>query len=543
MAPSRPLSATELGGGDLLDSLDLFLGTLSLDGVLIEANRAVLAAAGVDADAVVGLPLWDTPWWSWDDSVRELMREAVARGVGGHASRFDVEVAMADGELLEVDFHLVPVREGAGTVSRLCFSAVDISHRKQHERDLARLTEIESGHRRAAEAMFKTAEALARCATVDDIATCIVELAGDVVGATFANIAVAIEDAQVLEIWHGDGLAAGIEDRWPRIALDGSTPLGHAVLHGEPVWLGSPAAIREAFPSGADDSAAAGLVALAAMPIPHTTAALGFAWSEAPGDRQPLVGRLSTIAQMCGQAIERARLYERERRVAAELQRSMLPETLPSSKGFDVAARYLPGDDSLQVGGDWYDVGRLGSNRYVVAVGDIVGRGLVAAASMGRLRTAFSALTLDARTLDRLIERVEDYAVEDQHTRFSTMLAVELNTDTGKIAIANAGHVPAMIRRANGEVDTLYGTEPPLGLASDARRVIRPDQLDSGDSLILYTDGLVERRDESIDKGLARLAEVLAAVPATSALALCDAVIEQLGAEQPDDIALLVVRF
>ena len=253
---------------------------------------------------------------------------------------------------------------------------------------------------------------------------------------------------------------------------------------------------------------------------------------------------LHALTTQCGLALDRAERYEGERSVAETLQRSVLPRSLPVLEGVRVAARYLPGMSALDVGGDWFDTLILPDGRLGFAVGDVVGKGVTAAATMAQLRNGMRALTLDesdpGRTmtkLNRLLDGITD-------APFATVAYLTLDPQTRAATLVSAGHLPPLVIEPSGETRFLEeGRNVPLGVDSDVPLDGAPVQLQPGSLVILYTDGLVERAERSIDEGLERLAAVR--VPAgRDPEQLADAIIQELleGERLRDDVALLVLE-
>jgi serine/threonine-protein kinase RsbW len=231
-----------------------------------------------------------------------------------------------------------------------------------------------------------------------------------------------------------------------------------------------------------------------------------------PGD--PPIDRdaLSTIAQQGGVALERARLHEQSVSVARELQHAMLTEGLPRSGAIDVIAEYRPAVSGLEVGGDWYDAFPLDPTTVAVAVGDVVGHGLRAATAMGQLRTATQALAAPGLGPGATLELVDQF-VRRRGVGFSaTLVYAELDTATGTLLYACAGHLPPLLVRRDGRVEYLWdGRSAPLGVPTlRGPRAEGVVQLAPGDVVLLYTDGVVERRDRPLREGLDQLARVAA---------------------------------
>ncbi|MEU3489695.1 SpoIIE family protein phosphatase [Streptomyces massasporeus] len=259
-------------------------------------------------------------------------------------------------------------------------------------------------------------------------------------------------------------------------------------------------------------------------------------------------------------SIDNARRYTRERATAVTLQRSLLPQRLPRQAAVEVASRYLPAGPHAGVGGDWFDVIPLSGARVALVVGDVVGHGLVASATMGRLRTAVRTLADIDLPCDELLTHLDDLVArlnteEESDTEGREAGPAETSSDVGatclyavydpvtrRCCFATAGHpVPAVVS-PDGTVDLVgLPAAPPLGVSGlpyEATEVVLPE----GSLLALYTNGLVETPDRDLDTGVHRLREVLAR-PAASLDALCDTVLTDLLPQRPaDDVALLLAR-
>ncbi|GAA3529129.1 SpoIIE family protein phosphatase/ATP-binding protein [Streptomyces osmaniensis] len=260
-------------------------------------------------------------------------------------------------------------------------------------------------------------------------------------------------------------------------------------------------------------------------------------------------------------SIDNARRYTREHTLSVTLQRSLLPRALPGQSALDVAYRYLPAQAAQGgVGGDWFDVIPLPGARVALVVGDVVGHGLHAAATMGRLRTAvhnFSTLDLPPDELlghlDELVTRIDQDEDEGEGEEEvapitgATCLYAVYDPSTGLCALARAGHLEPALVHPDGRVEFL--TVPggaPLGLGGSLPFEATEVRLSEGSGLVLYTDGLVEDQGRDIDEGLERLRDALAATPPTQGRGpeeTCKAVLETMLPERPrDDVALVVAR-
>jgi serine phosphatase RsbU (regulator of sigma subunit) len=244
------------------------------------------------------------------------------------------------------------------------------------------------------------------------------------------------------------------------------------------------------------------------------------------------------------------RLYEaldreaEQRAVAEQLQRSLLPERLPDVPGLRLAARSRPVSSTMRVGGDWYDVISLPSGEVGLVVGDVVGHDLRAATAMGQLRASLRAFAIYEPSPARVLARVNTVADLLEVTDLTTCLYAIVNPETRMVRWSSAGHLNPLAVRASGEGQVLKGDPgPPIGVSSGALYVDRTCRLEAHGTLMLYTDGLVERRSASISENLARLENIRA--PYVEPDALCDYVLQLLLADEPvatDDVTLLALQ-
>jgi PAS domain S-box-containing protein len=236
-------------------------------------------------------------------------------------------------------------------------------------------------------------------------------------------------------------------------------------------------------------------------------------------------------------------VYQREHKIAETLQRSLLPERLPQIEGVELAARYLPGARGAAIGGDWYDVLERPDGRVALVVGDVVGHGLRAAATMGQLRNAFRAYGLVESSPSEVVARINRLVMSGVEDVMATVLYLVLDRETGELSFSAAGHPPPLVLAPDGPRFLEGGRSVPIGASDPAVFREASAVLPPGSSLLLYTDGLVERRDEPLDQRLDKLASV--AGDAEGDLnGLCERVIDAvLGDGDPgDDVALLAVR-
>jgi anti-anti-sigma factor len=250
------------------------------------------------------------------------------------------------------------------------------------------------------------------------------------------------------------------------------------------------------------------------------------------------------LANRCALAADNARLYRHEHSVAETLQRSLLPDRLPDIVGVELAARYLPGGAGVDVGGDWYDAIQSPDGTVNLVIGDVAGRGVRAAATMGQLRTAARAYTLEGSSPATILGMVNRLAHAAGFSDMATALCVAYDPTTCRVRIANAGHLPPLVVSSSGDVRRLeVAGSLPLNVEASARYTETEHQLEPGDTLFLYTDGLVERKHETLFAGIRDLERAAAEAP-SGAGRLCDHIADRVlgDAERADDVALLAFQ-
>ena len=248
-----------------------------------------------------------------------------------------------------------------------------------------------------------------------------------------------------------------------------------------------------------------------------------------------LIGHLSL-------AMQHVRQFESARETAMTLQRAMLPTQQPPA-GF--AVRYEPAVPPLEIGGDWYDVLPVGDHGIGIVVGDCVGRGLPAAAIMGQLRSSARALLLTGAQPAVLLEQLDAAASLIPNAYCTTVFLAILDTESGVLQYSNAGHMPALLAGAGSGTTVLTDARSvPLAVRRDEHRPQASRVLPPGSTLMLFTDGLVERKYESIDDGIDRAADVLVDTMKLPLDAVADAVLGELApaAGYDDDVAMVIYR-
>ena len=258
-----------------------------------------------------------------------------------------------------------------------------------------------------------------------------------------------------------------------------------------------------------------------------------------------LLGFLATLVagrRLESLELERDDALEEQSKIAAQLQESMLPG-LPKAKGAELQARYAPAQSELSVGGDWYDVVDLGEGRLAASIGDVAGHGLASAAVMGQLRSAIRTLSLSGHHPGVALTELDRFCALVDGRPLATVVQVLLDTRDGLLRYACAGHPAPLLLRNDGRADFLPdGRSPLLGIAPGEEREEGVTIMQPGDTLIIYTDGLIERPDSSIDAGMERLRAHVVEL-GTDPEALASGLLEAVPEPRRDDVAILCVRF
>jgi hypothetical protein len=253
---------------------------------------------------------------------------------------------------------------------------------------------------------------------------------------------------------------------------------------------------------------------------------------------------VEVVARRAGTAIDNARLYAREHRLAEALQRAMLPEQADVT-GLDVWTYYAPNAEHAQVGGDWYDVLQISEDTVGLVIGDVVGHDVEAAAAMGQLRSVVRSYAYELTTPGTVLDRVDQLVTGMRIPRSASMVYAALkhepDEDRWSVEYTRAGHLPPLLMR-DGEVRQLDAAGGSLvGFGAQPRGTGR-EELRRGDVLLFYTDGLIERRDRSLKVGLHALVEASARIMARDAAGVGEELLSRLADAPEDDVAIVVVR-
>lgn len=344
-----------------------------------------------------------------------------------------------------------------------------------------------------------------------------------------------------------DSLPDDLVQRYSTVPLDASLPMADAVRRRTTVLLADDAEASAAYPHLTADRHRAGVVATAAIPFLRADGrvfgALAIGWDHRVDFGTEERAFLATVADLCGQALERARLTDAHTELARALQVQLLPKP-PEVAGLDLAVTYRPAATGLGFGGDWYDVIDVGARGVAFLVGDVVGHGIEAAARMAEVRSVVATLIRLGVPEDELLPRASEILTPGGEDLLATMAVVLVDTAAGTVRGSVAGHPPPLVRCADGTCHELpVAHHPPVGLRSaPATPVTSPFPV--GATLVLFTDGLIERRGEAIAVSIERLTAALGAIaPDVPAAEVAHHLADLPGlAPRTDDLAVAVVR-
>jgi PAS domain S-box-containing protein len=481
------------------------------------------------------------------DRIERDWRDCVSTGTVFDAS---YRVRTKTGSYRHYDVRAVPI-ERDGVIIEWMGASTDVTGQREADEMRGRLTEQLSAAALRTSRLQQATSLLAEALSVREVLTVITDVGRSAIGADRAAVGiVADSDRLRLRVMRAEAADEGPGELAVDLPLEAPSVMAAAIALRRSLVFSSPDSLQRHFDPDegeillrhGDEQAWVGL------PLTTSGAPLGalqfsFAAPHQITDEERVF--LEALAGQGALALERATMYEREHATAETLQHSLLPDTLPEVPGIALRATYRP--LSREVGGDWYDAFRLPDGKLAVAAGDVMGKGLTAAAGMGRVRNALRALALtDPRPaavlagLDRLFMATE---LDEQVT---TVCYLVVDPQTGEGVAGNAGHLPPLLL-GPGTVPRLDQTEAgtPLGWASPRQQY--PFRLPPGNTAVLYSDGLVENRKRGLDVGLDELVAVAARAPA-GVVADPDKLIGYLveammtGYEQDDDVTVLVLQ-
>jgi PAS domain S-box-containing protein len=427
---------------------------------------------------------------------------------------------------------------------------VDITEHRRAARERQRLLAAERLAAQRTARLQEVTGRLSRAVGPRDVAQVVVEQGVAALGAEAAVAVLVAPGSSDLQL----AAQTGFDERdaldWRELQLSTPAPLAEAVRASRVVELPDPAVLRERYPERAEALERPGHRAWVAAPIAVGGEARGgalFAFAKPRRLSDEDARLLDLLLAQAAQALDRAALYERQRHIASTLQRSLLPAHMPQIPGIELAAVYRPAGDGNEVGGDFYDVVPTLDGRFVVAIGDVQGKGPEAAALTGLVRHTLRAQTMHEGDPGRLLRMLNRVVYHDDTERFCTvaLAAVEPGGDRVRVRVACGGHLPPIVTRRDDVPSEVACRGTLLGVEADVRVVTEDLDLGVGDGLVLYTDGVLDAGAPAatLTAGdlVALLADAEAASPHEVAQVLHDAAVA--GAAAPrDDIAILALR-
>jgi PAS domain S-box-containing protein len=513
-ASRRALKRSEALLSGAFEAAPIGKTVLDAEGRIVRSNPAFARLVGRDGDELIGVAVADL----CEEEDRPELAAAFEQVTGSPRAPAGSERPSVDLRLVASNGAEVWVAMIASAIEATDFAEplllaqwVDLTVRRRAEQDRAELL-LEQAARVQAESVadrlskLQTLTSALEALTLEELLPRIAARLAELFGADVAEVEIAGELDQPVVV-----RAAGAqvqtealvveEDRWRQVPL---------VIEGANVGC-----LRLALPA---------------------------ARSFSPTERS----LLQDAADRAALAIRRAQLHEEEHRIAVELQRGLIPKRLPEVPGVTLAASYEVAGIGVQVGGDWYDAFAMPDGRLGIVVGDVTGRGIRAASAMGQLRTltrAFAVADGGHRTPGEALTLLNRHqlALGDEHL-FTIVYAI-VDPANGTIAWANGGHPPPLLRAADGACRYVEGGNGLMGVEDRVYETFE-ERIDPSSTMVLYTDGLVERRSESLDVGLERLAGAVCTGPDEPA-ALCDHILAALlepPGQRYDDVTAVVAR-
>ena len=516
-ASRRALKRSEALLSGAFEAAPIGKTVLDTEGRIVRSNPAFAHLVGRELDELIGVPVADL-CEAADRPALAATFEAAARVSRGRslAERPSIDVRLLASTRAEIWVAMIASAIEAAEFAEPLLLAqwVDLTVRRRAEQDRAELL-LEQAARVQAESVaerlskLQTLTSALEALTLDELLPRIAARLAELFAVDLAEVEISgeLEQPVVVRAAGGQMQTGPVqslvvdEDRWRQVPL---------VIEGASVGC-----LRLALPAGGSFS---------------------------PTERS----LLQDAADRAALAIRRAQLHEEEHRIAVELQRGLIPKSLPEVPGVTLAASYEVAGIGVQVGGDWYDAFAMTDGRLGIVVGDVTGRGIRAASAMGQLRTLTRAFALAGegrRTPGQALTLLNQHqlALGDDHL-FTIIYAI-LDPARGTIAWANGGHPPPLLLASDGSCRYVEGGNGLMGVEDKSYETFE-ESIDPSSTIVLYTDGLIERRGESLDAGLERLARAACGGPEEPA-ALRDHILAALlepAGQRYDDVTAVVAR-
>jgi len=565
----------------LYDTPLLFSGLLDQDGRVLDGNRVSIEGCGLDRRNIIGRPFWEGGWWSPDPALADRIRVWCERVLtSGDSLRTTSPYYVGDGSRRMVDLALHPMFESGSESGHayIVATGLDVTEaltaratreerlaveaqalRLEAEAKLKELELVQESERHIRDRLSRLAAAavaMVGSETVAELTEIAFDQAFPILGAEGG--ALIVREGSELEVYLSDRLGPPARVKYGVAPFDSPWPGRHVARTGERLVFPDRASGLAFLPEMAQVYTDTDRLAWVYVPMTvrgRLLGSLAVSWREERDFGEDELGLIEAIAAQCAQVVERILVSRQNlestrqiQHMVESIQRSLLTAS-PTPSHLDIGTHYSPAAQAVQVGGDWYDAFSTGDGSILLVVGDVAGHDGDAAAAMAQLRNLFRGLAVNGpESPAALLELLDRSIVSLDLDVIATVLVVRLeHQDLGghqAARWASAGHLPPMVKHGDGTVETL-GTAPGLllGVDSGATRSEQMIDLPASSTMLLYTDGLVERRGENLDVGLQRLAAAFATADAKGSEALCAEIVDaMLEAAPVDDVAILAVR-
>jgi serine phosphatase RsbU (regulator of sigma subunit)/PAS domain-containing protein len=526
----RRTASPAMAAADFVERLPGGSCALDLEGHITYVSSGACDLLGRDAGQLLGTVPWHSLRWLDDPTYEDRYSAAVI-------SREPVVFTARRPPDVWLDFHLYP--DASGISVRIVPSGAQPAQAPRQTGHTAAPARAGRLHQ-----LTHLSAWLTEVVGVQDV----IDLIADQIMPAFGaqGLVLSTADAGRLRIAGYRGYPASTIERLDGLSLDTDfTPAGQALSSGIPAFFSHPEEMRRIYPEAPQVS---GKRAWAFLPLIISGRPVGICVlsydepREFPAEERAV---MTSLAGLIAQALDRARLYDTKHELAHGLQQALLPRTLPAVAGLRVAARYLPATHGMEIGGDFYDLIRLGDTAAAAVIGDVQGHNVAAAALMGQVRTGVHAHSALGTPPDQVLHRTNRLLTDFGPDLFTSCLYAHLDFAGGRATLASAGHPPPLLRLPDGDtrpVDVPPG--PLLGIDPDADYPVTELPLTPGLMLAFYTDGLVETPGVDLDDSISELADHLAHADDRDLDLLIDVLLAKTSTtgQRTDDIALLVLH-
>lgn len=458
----------------------------------------------------------------------------------------------------------VPIADGEGNVLG-AFCAIDHAPHQWSERDLDILRDVAAGvtaeialrsvtraleeqlareqmEREFEHGLLEAASAMNRAATFKATARALARHGSETVGASMLSLA--LVEGRELRFFHGPGVLPVVAEDWVSTPLDSEVPMAVAVAENTSIRLHDRRSF-DAWPAFAEGAVQLGLASFLAVPIADShggvLGSIGVGWQQ-EADFDVLTPKITLLRSLATHALRRAARFEAEREHAQTLERVVLPTLLPTPRDLELSGDYLAPTGRQRVGGDLYDAVLRDDGMVGLIIADATGHDVGAARAVARVRHAVGVLTLEGHSPAQILSSVNRYLLRSSIGNLVTCVYALIDPEAGTATLANAGHLQPLLLSGSSVVEVGPSGQQLMGVGpfGYTEEVV---ELDPGATMVMFTDGLVERRDRTLSDGLAWLKECIGSATDRSAAALLRELFDTVSTtEREDDVAVLCAR-